>query len=238
MRYNKSYSGRPNRGKPGSGGKESQELLVFGIIGLLLLGGLAYFLWARSQASAMPAVALQVGIGCDISKSLTPDEKRQYCGLMSIIVDQVFPNNTSAYVWSYSEVIDKLYEGKPRNARELRPAQTIIIENSSGDWGTRQSLVLREMNIVGQEAQRNATPVAFVLFTDGEDHWKDETRAAAAELAKLPNLKVVMVGPVEKEMRMETERTFASLHEQGKLIVFSRTDTRNGIERFRDIIHK
>lgn len=236
MRTKKPQSrARPHRGQSGN---EGREFLLFGLLALLLVGALAYILWVRGQASSLPEVALKVGIGCDISKSLTPDEKRQYCGLMNNIVDQAFPSNTSAYVWSYSEVIAKLYEGKPRNARALRTAQTILVENSSGDWGTRQALVMREMQTVGQEAQRNDTPVAFILFTDGEDHWKDETRAMAAELAKLPNLKCVLVGPVDKEMRMATERTFAPLHEQGKLIVFSKADTRDGIERFRDIIHK
>lgn len=238
MRRNKPQYARPSRG-PKSTGNEGREFLLYGLaVALLIVGGLAYVLWVRGQASSLPEVALQVGIGCDISKSLTPDEKRQYCGLMNNIVDQAFPNNTSAYVWSYSEVISKLYEGKPRNARALRTAQSIIIENSSGDWGTRQALVMQEMVRVGQEAERSGTPVAFVLFTDGEDHWKDETKAKATELAKLPNLKCVLVGPVEKEMRMATERNFAPLHEQGKLIVFSKTDTRDGIERFRDIIHR
>ncbi|MDW8052755.1 MAG: VWA domain-containing protein [Armatimonadota bacterium] len=209
-------------------------------IGLLLaaiaIGVLAasWLFWNYSQSRAL-RLPLAVGAGFDVSKSVTTRQKQQSVAFLNKMIGTVLPARTPIKIWRYAEVVETVHEGRPLASRELGRVSRDTIENYLGKWGTRPDKVMREFQryLDSQPGRK----FVLCLFTDGESHDAEQTRALAEQLARDERVVAFIVGPVLTRYRSAVENDYyAPLRQARKLFVFSETDALDTLERVKDYL--
>lgn len=224
---------RGNRGRSYEG--ESQNPLLMGGILLIAIvpfvfGG--FFLWyfSKSQSLKMP---LMVGAGFDVSQSVSREQKLRGVAFLNKLVGTVLPTRTPIKIWRYAETMETIHQSRPIASKELNTVARKMIENYMGTWGTRPDKVMQDFQrYLRQLPDRKAI---LCLFTDGECHSPQETRAIANQLAQDPQVVAVVVGPVLDKYRASVENDYYEpLNKAGKLLVFGETDAYDALDRLHE----
>jgi len=172
----------------------------------------------RPQETRLP---LSVGAAFDISGSMQTDEKDLCFGVLSEMIDTIMPSRTPHRIWVYAEKIHRLMDIRPIDSSDPSlDALAERIKKPLGEKDTYQKLALQAL-LDYAKAQPDRT-VVLCLFTDGEDHTREETRRLAEQISQQPNVRAVLVGPLEEGFQMDMEERLGVLKD--KLILFGRDD--------------
>jgi hypothetical protein len=174
-----------------------------------------------------------VGVAFDNSGSMQKNEKQRAIGVLYSMIDRsVVPNKTPMRLWVYAEKIHESMEIRPTRSSELNSFAKSYITEQLGERGTYQKLALQTL-LDYAKAQPNRT-VVLCLFTDGENHTPEETRRLAEQISQQPNVRAVLVGPLEDQFRMGMRQRLGALDRSGKLILFGMKDVRNALDELRE----
>jgi hypothetical protein len=226
------------RGRGSASGPGPSEALAalaaLGLIAVLVGGGLLLF----SHRSPGPRLSLLVG--ADITGSMGKNDRQKVFGVLDETVSGVLPKNTQVELWSYDVNSHKYSDLVPQKPEDLWPDEDrLIAQQSTKIPGTYPARVLKDMEPALQQAQDNGKGVAIMLLTDGEDQDNKTTLAEVKQLAGDGNLKAVwFVGTTaENGFRSLIERNYGPLLGE-RLVVSSKNDASDGLNRFRALIAK
>jgi len=178
-----------------------------------------------------PAVVF--GAAYDVSKTMKEVEKRRAVGVMGQLIDQIPARQRRVKTYRYAEVIREVSDNTPRKSHELNAVYEKMILEYIGNWGTHQSLPLKQFTTFAGEATNKGKPIVLCLFTDGEDHSPQETRKVAEQLAQMSDVKYVVVGPLKEQFRLRIQQSLQPLKDAGKLVLFGENDAGRAIEEVR-----
>ncbi|MFN7016012.1 MAG: hypothetical protein ACK4P5_02425 [Fimbriimonadales bacterium] len=224
---------RGTRGRSYEG--DVQNALLPGILFIVILLAVVlagWWVWRYSHGQSL-RTPLLVGVGFDVSQSVTKEQKQRGVWFLTRLIDSVLPSRTPIKVWRYAETMEIVHEGRPIVSDELNKVSRDTIENYMGKWGTRPDKVMQDFQRYQQ--QHRERKALLCLFTDGECHSAAETRAIAAQLAQDSQVVAVVVGPVLNKYRASVENHYyAPLREAGKLFVFGETDALDTLNRLKE----
>jgi hypothetical protein len=214
---------------------ESQNTLLTGVIllgGILFVIAAAWWFWNYSKSQAIQT-PLMVGAGFDVSQSVSREQKLRGVAFLNKLVGTVLPTRTPIKIWRYAETMETIHQSRPIASKELNTVTRKMIENYMGTWGTRPDKVMQDFQrYLQQLPDRRAI---LCLFTDGECHSPQETRAIANQLAQDPQVVAVVVGPVLDKYRASVENDYYEpLNNAGKLLVFGETDAYDALDRLKE----
>lgn len=235
MRPQPSRARWPRDATPSGAGERGIALVV--AVALVLLAGGAYWV-VRSQQPRRPLHLLEA---YDISGSVGPDEKQRDCEVAEATHARILGANSRVMAWTFALDAWELYEGDPRDARELRPLLDTIRGTTAQLRGTSPARVLERMAAAARRAESVNADVALLFLWDGEDHRPEATRAAVQQLATLSNLKAIWVVGVPadsrgKDLRARVRETFAPL--PIPLIISGPFDRGPGLEAFQRALQR
>ena len=213
-------------------GDSSHWLAGIVFVGILIaLLGLGWFIWqySRSQELQLP---ISVGAAFDISGSMHKSEKQRAVGVLYTLIDEVLPYQTPMRFWIYAEKLHESMEKTPSYSSDLNAFAERSITGKLGEWGTHQKLAMQAMLDYAKEHPDRT--VVLCLFTDGEDHTPNETHRLAEELARQPNVCVVLVGPLEEQFRLGWRQRLEALRQSGKLILFGMNDAGRAVNELKE----
>jgi hypothetical protein len=218
-----------------SGPRPSEALAALAALGLIvaLVGG-GFLLFSRRPAG--PKVDLLVG--ADVTGSMGKRDRQKVFGVLDETLSGVLPKNTLVELWSYDVNAHKFSDLVPTKPEDLWPDEDRMISlQSTTTPGTYPARVLKEMEPAIRKAQQTDTGVAIMLLTDGEDQDSKATVAEAKQLAGMSNIRAVwFVGATaENGFRSLIERNLGPLLGD-RLVVSSRNDAPEGLNRFRTLI--
>ncbi|OYT75423.1 MAG: hypothetical protein CFK49_03315 [Armatimonadetes bacterium JP3_11] len=205
---------------------------------MILLGGIlfviaaAWWFWNYSKSQAIQTPVM-VGAGFDVSQSVSREQKLRGVAFLNKLVGTVLPTRTPIKIWRYAETMETIHQSRPIASKELNTVTRKMIENYMGTWGTRPDKVMQDFQrYLQQLPDRRAI---LCLFTDGECHSPQETRAIANQLAQDPQVVAVVVGPVLDKYRASVENDYYEpLNNAGKLLVFGETDAYDALDRLKE----
>ncbi|OYT69549.1 MAG: hypothetical protein CFK48_07895 [Armatimonadetes bacterium CP1_7O] len=214
---------------------ESQNTLLTGVIllgGILFVIAAAWWFWNYSKSQAIQTPVM-VGAGFDVSQSVSREQKLRGVAFLNKLVGTVLPTRTPIKIWRYAETMETIHQSRPIASKELNTVTRKMIENYMGTWGTRPDKVMQDFQrYLQQLPDRRAI---LCLFTDGECHSPQETRAIANQLAQDPQVVAVVVGPVLDKYRASVENDYYEpLNNAGKLLVFGETDAYDALDRLKE----
>ncbi len=205
-------------------------LVVGALAFLILLGGIVVAVWYNLR-NQLPGVVY--GVAYDVSQSMSEQEKRRSVGVMGQLIDRIPARERRVKTYRYAEIVREVSDNTPRKSHELNPVYEKMIINHLGEWGTHQSLPLKQFVGFAQESRNAGKPIVLCLLTDGEDHSPQETRKVAEQLAQMDNVKYVVVGPLKESYRLRIQRSLQPLKDAGKLVLFGENDAGRAIEEVR-----
>lgn len=221
----------------GSGNRHSGDsegnvwtLFVGALAFLLILGGIGGAIW-YTQTSQVPGVIY--GVAFDVSKSMSEQEKRRSVGVMARMIDEIPARERQVITYRYAEIVREVSDNTPRKSQELNLIYEKMILNHIGEWGTHQSLPMKQFVGLAEKVKKTGKPVVLCLFTDGEDHSPQETRKVAEQLAQMNNVKYLLVGPLKEQYRLLFQSNLQPLAQAGKLIVFGENDALRALDEAR-----
>lgn len=244
MRYYHNRGGGPNRPPKRLDrlAMVAAALAVLMVVGLMFLPRPLYRLIHRPArcdrfAGATPQTMPTRIVMADVSESMSKQERKFYCKVLNRHVD-TRPRRVLTIIYAYDcdRPARKLYEGRPRDSRDLIPIeQSLINDQSAPRKGSYLAVALQ--TIVMEVRQRAQQPIYGLILSDGEDSDRDRTRAVARQLSAFGNVKAVFVGPVEKDglFRTAIEHDLAALGD--RYITASALDVGQRLEDFRARIH-
>jgi predicted metal-dependent peptidase len=197
------------------------------VVVVAALVAFGWWIWQYSRSKAL-SLPLSVGAAFDISGSMQKDEKQRAVGVLYSMIDTIVPNQTPTRLWVYAEKIHESMDKRPTRSSELNSFAKRKITERLGEWGTYQKLPLQAM-LDYAKAQPNRT-VVLCLFTDGEDHTPEETRRLAEQISQQPNVRAVLVGPLEDQFRKRMREQLDALDRRGKLILFGMNDADRALD--------
>jgi hypothetical protein len=220
-----------------AGPRPSEALAALAALGLIavLVGG-GFMLFSRKPTG--PRVSLLVG--ADITGSMGKNDRQKVFGVLDETVSSVLPKNTLVELWSYDVNSHKYSDIVPQKPEDLwSDEDRMISQKSVTTPGTYPARVLKDMEPAIAQAQESGKGAAIMLLTDGEDQDNKTTIAEVKQLAGASNLKAVwFVGTTsENGFRSLIERNLGPVLGD-RLVVTSKNDAPDGLNRFRDLIAK
>ncbi len=223
----------------------SSGILPTIVVILVVLGvfGIGWWLYNRTMENQLPAVSF--GIAFDVSQSMTSDKKKLSANVLNDILSKTFAREKYVKIWRFAEEAEVVDERNIARTNELDLVYERAIFTTFGKWGTKPSLVLRELYAFANEERNLDRPVVLCLFTDGEvvvgnephrtDHKQTEAEQKAiveivSQIAELPNVKVVIIGPFRKNLREKYDKLRNSLENKEKIIFFGDFNPKYAIE--------
>ncbi len=234
------YTENTYGGEDGHSGGWSLVAIVVAL-GLLGLGG--WWLYQRTLENRLPAVSF--GVAYDVSHSMTLEEKQRSAGVLTRALDEIFADEVYVKTWRFAEEVREVDERNLVKSSELNPIYEKKIFSTLGKWGTKPSLALQDLFDFAKEPRNQNRPVVLCIFTDGEivvgnnpqqadlqqtEAERQTVTNLASQIAKLQNVKAVVIGPVKEEFRREYQKLCAPLKEANKLVLFGETDAQRAVE--------
>jgi hypothetical protein len=194
-------------------------LIIFAMIALAAV----FFL-----AERRPVDRVRLLCAFDVSGSQTEARRKIGCRTANHVIEGVLPAGSTVTVWTFSKGADKIYEGRPTEARDLIPMEKAVIAAKSPGIGTSPVQVFQAM--VQDSANGNCPIVCWMLW-DGDDLSFERTNEAARRMAALPRLQCFWVAGVPNRpgLRKYVEKVLAPLG--NRLIVSGEFDSTDAFER-------
>ncbi|MCX7992768.1 MAG: VWA domain-containing protein [Fimbriimonadales bacterium] len=225
------YRGGRSRSYEGDSQTTWWAVLLF-LAALVTAVGIGWWILSHSKSHSL-RTPLIVGAGFDVSQSVSKLQKQRGVAFLNNVMDTLLPARTPIKIWRYAETFEVVHQGQPITSRDLNKVSRETIENHMGAWGTRPDKVLQQFRLYLQE--QPTRKAVLCLFTDGECHDPEATRAVAVQLAQDPRVVAVVIGPVINRYRASVEGdNYAPLREAGKLFVFGETDAQDTLSRLKE----
>lgn len=193
-----------------------------------ILAGILILMMSGCASKRGPAEKV-VLVGYDYSGSVKIEQKEQYDGIISSLVD-LQRGNADVCLWKYAQTADKIYEGRPMGSRDIWDSvdEHFIDDNTKGCT----TIIAPVLERFYQKAKDEKRPTYLVLATDGECFDEEATKAAAEKLAALPNVKGIIVAPVIIQYRTRTKLENALAPFGCRLITATDAEIEGAIKRF------
>lgn len=197
---------------------------------------------ATSSANSSPSAGVNTDHsllsdnGWDESGSQGTKERDGYFTLFNAVVDEALPPNTTISVWAFAAPSEarKVWGNPVRDADDFADLENTLRDLPPGGPGTHVTPLLKAFLQSASQAQNDHRPIAFTLLTDGAWNDYEAARPIAAQLARLPNVKAIFIGPIPVHgvARNRVEATFAAFGPQ-RLIVCGPGEAEAALTRFR-----
>jgi hypothetical protein len=208
---------------------------------LLLLPGCRH---TESNATSTPPQGLSaradsslvLGIASDESGSQNIAARDDGFVLSSAVIDEAVPPNTTVLAWAFASPreVRKIWGSQVSDATDLAELHRKFRVSFPDGPGTHVTPLLKAFERAALEAQLQGHNIAFLILTDGEWSDYDKARPVAAALARLHNVKAILIGPLPTRgyARTHVESTLAAFGSD-RLIVCNTSEAGAAITRFR-----
>jgi hypothetical protein len=113
---NRPYS---NRGSSGGGAALPPWVVAVGAALALCLGvGLVAWGWHAASSPTPRAAPFRLLVACDISGSVSPEEKRAGLGVLEATYSRALPQDSRLTFWAFANRVWDLYDGRPLTVRD------------------------------------------------------------------------------------------------------------------------
>ena len=192
---------------------------------------------ASSQAARTSTnTPLVLGIGSDESGSQDAAARDDGFVLSSAVIDEAVPPNTMVLGWAFAspKAARKIWGNPVSDAADMADLHHKFRASLPEGPGTHVAPLLKEFERAALDAKLHGQNIAFLIRTDGEWSDYDKARPVAAALAKLPNVKAILIGPLPARGygRTHVESTLAAFGTH-RLIVCGTSEAEAAIARFR-----